>query len=240
MNAKIFYFTLQDEQTREEKLEWFARTRLDDIPFEHIAPDKKANWINLTDNDFDDLLPLIDKEVKLGRSKEAIFSIFSLGIKTDRDAWVYDFSEAKLTSKVCYMIRAFEARRTSKVFDDLEIKWDRNLDKYIKRGIKKEFFVTLIRDSMYRPFVKKKMYYDFHFNKETHQIPIIFPNNNVYEGSVICFTDASSQKPFMTLAVNRIPDFHLVGAACSAQCLPLYRYDESGNRIDNITDWGLG
>ena len=24
------------------------------------------------------------------------------------------------------------------------------------------------------------------------------------------------------------------------QCLPLYRYDSKGNRIDNITDWGLG
>ncbi len=24
-----------------------------------------------------------------------------------------------------------------------------------------------------------------------------------------------------------------------SKCLPLYRYDQSGNRIDNITDWGL-
>ncbi len=27
--------------------------------------------------------------------------------------------------------------------------------------------------------------------------------------------------------------------AKETQCLPLYRYDESGNRLDNITDWGL-
>ena len=28
-------------------------------------------------------------------------------------------------------------------------------------------------------------------------------------------------------------------AAGGTQCLPLYRYDANGNRIDNITDWGL-
>lgn len=36
--AKIFYFTLQDEQTKEEKLDWF----------DHITPDQKVNSINLT------------------------------------------------------------------------------------------------------------------------------------------------------------------------------------------------
>lgn len=71
--AKIFYFTLQDEQTKEEKLEWFEQTRFEQIPFDHITPDQKANWINLTDNDFDSFLPLIDKEVKAGKSQEAVF-----------------------------------------------------------------------------------------------------------------------------------------------------------------------
>ncbi len=52
MRAKIFYFTLQDEQTKEEKLDWFERARFEQIPFDHITPDQKANWMNLTDNDF--------------------------------------------------------------------------------------------------------------------------------------------------------------------------------------------
>ena len=40
----------------------------------------------------------------------------------------------------------------------------------------------------------------------------------------------------MTLASDRIPDYHLIG---DSQCLPLYRYNENGDRVDNITDWGL-
>ena len=80
--AKIFYFTLQDEQTKEEKLDWFERTRFEQIPFDHITPDQKANWINLTDNDFDSLLPLVDKDVKAGKSQAAVFQLFSRDVET--------------------------------------------------------------------------------------------------------------------------------------------------------------
>jgi predicted helicase len=86
--AKIYYFTLQDEQTKEDKLEWFEQTRLEQIPFEHVTPDRKHNWVNLTDNDFDDFLPLIDKQVKAGKSQEAVFQLFSRGVATQRDEWV--------------------------------------------------------------------------------------------------------------------------------------------------------
>jgi predicted helicase len=86
--AKIYYFTLQDEQTKEDKLEWFEQTRLEKISFEHATPDRKHNWVNLTDNDFDDFLPLIDKQVKAGKSQEAVFQLFSRGVATQRDEWV--------------------------------------------------------------------------------------------------------------------------------------------------------
>gem|GEM_PF-6985844 len=53
-----------------------------------------------------------------------------------------------------------------------------------------------------------------------------------------CFIACSNgrTKPFGTLATNQCVDSHLIGDTI---CLPLYRYDENGNRIDNITDWGL-
>ena len=74
--AKIHYFTLQDEQCREEKLDWFRETRFRDIPFQRIHPDAKNNWLEQTDNDFESLLPLVDKEVKAGKSGEALFQLF--------------------------------------------------------------------------------------------------------------------------------------------------------------------
>ena len=48
---------------------------------EEIRPDAKGNWLDLTHNDFDDLLPVIDKDAKakavtkVGRER-AVFKLF--------------------------------------------------------------------------------------------------------------------------------------------------------------------
>lgn len=43
----------------------------------------------------------------------------------------------------------------------------------------------------------------------------------------------------MSLAVDRLPDLHFVGAAAGAVCFGKTAIDESGQRVDNITDWAL-
>ena len=43
-------------------------------------------------------------------------------------------------------------------------------------------------------------------------------------------------KAFYALATNRLSDFHFTG---DTQCLPLYRYTPDGQRVSNITEWGL-
>ena len=97
---KIFYNAIKDYAKAEEKQEYFRENTLDKLSFEHIIPDKKHNWLNQSDNDFDQLLPLIDKDVKSGKSEKAVFKLFSLGIDTHRDAWVYDVSQNALQQKI--------------------------------------------------------------------------------------------------------------------------------------------
>jgi len=236
MRAKIFYFTLQDEQTKEEKLDWFERTKFEEIPFDHITPDQKANWINLTDNDFDSLLPLIDKEVKAGKSQKAVFQLFSRGVGSYRDEWVYALSKEALIEQMKYFIEVYQERLKKSVRRELDIKWDADLERYLERGILKTYDPTCITLGFWRPFTKKYFYFDSHFNGRTYQLPTIFPNSAADNLAIFC-TDVGTQSPFMVTATNCIPDLHLVGTA--AQCLPLYRYDKDGSRIDNITDWGL-
>ena len=60
-----------------------------------------------------------------------------------------------------------------------------------------------------------------------------------WENKAIVYTQAGSQKPFCVIAVDTLPDLHLVGAAAGSEYLPFYRYDEGGNRVENITDWSL-
>ena len=147
--AQIFYFSLQDEQTKIEKLKWFANTKFVDIPFQHITPDQKGNWINLTDNDFDSLLPVIHKDVKSGKSEQAIFELFSPGIKTQRDEWVYSFSKDCLIEQTKYLVEAYQDRLENSTFREFDIKWDRELEKYLGRRIHKSFEIGKIRASLY-------------------------------------------------------------------------------------------
>jgi len=47
-------------------------------------------------------------------------------------------------------------------------------------------------------------------------------------------------KPFSVISSNLIPDLNFISPASGGtQCLPLYSYDDSGERLENITDWGL-
>ncbi|MFM6254524.1 MAG: type ISP restriction/modification enzyme, partial [Dolichospermum sp.] len=58
-----------------------------------------------------------------------------------------------------------------------------------------------------------------------------------FDNKIISFSGIGSSKPFQCLSANMIIDLNCLSAG--SQCLPLYRYDKEGNRIDNITDWGL-
>ncbi|MFM6368947.1 MAG: DNA methyltransferase, partial [Dolichospermum sp.] len=88
--CKIFYANLSGINTSKQKLEFLVISKFSEIRFEHITPDKNFNWINQSDNDFESLLPLVDKDVKAGKAEEAVFKLFSSGLKTQRDEWVYD------------------------------------------------------------------------------------------------------------------------------------------------------
>ncbi|GAB5465609.1 MAG: hypothetical protein Kapaf2KO_10450 [Candidatus Kapaibacteriales bacterium] len=80
----IKHYKVDDYLSSQEKLDVVNNSKLNNIKFEHITPSKKNNWINLADNDWDDLLPLMDKDVKAGRSDEAIFRNFSAGLKNTK------------------------------------------------------------------------------------------------------------------------------------------------------------
>jgi predicted helicase len=134
--AIIFYFTLTDEQTKEEKLTWFSENKLKDIPFDHIIPDRNNNWINLSDNDFETLIPLIDKDVKAGKSKKALFGNFSSGLKSGRDEWVVNFDINSICKKVNFLMEHFNAQLDKKKKVISEIKWDENLSQLFERNIK--------------------------------------------------------------------------------------------------------
>jgi predicted helicase len=234
---KVFYNGIRDYAKAEDKKSYFREHKFQNLDFTHLLPDNKNNWINQVDNDFEDLLPLVDKEVKGGKSEQAVFKLFSSGIKSQRDEWVYEFSESTLEDKVRYMINVYQETLKDKDFSDKnKIKWDRELTKYLDRKIQKEFNNNQIIKSLHRPYIKEYFYFDRHLNGMTYQWFNMLHENQ--KNLVIGFNVGSEK--FISLVSNQIIDLAcLLVSGGSTQCLPLYRYDKEGKREENITDWGL-
>lgn len=236
--CRILY-TKIEQKTAEEKLAFLRTVSFNDLLFESIYPDNKSNWINQSNNDFNSLVPLVDKDVKAGKSETAIFQLFSSGVKTQRDEWVYDFSKEHLSDRMKYFVDVYEYQRKTSEKSALDVKWDEDLTRYLESGVVKQFENSSIQLSLYRPFTKKYFYFDKHFNGRTYQMFNVFPKAE-YHNKVIGFMGQSEDKPFTVISADSVVDLNAVSPASGGtQCLPLYRYDKNGNRIDNITDWGL-
>ena len=245
--CNIQYYRVQGK-TVYDKLEWLTyhnSQKFNEIHFEHVIPDKNNNWINLTDNDWESIVPIADKNVKLGRSGNAIFELFSLGVVTNRDDWVYDFNLRNLENKVNYLIDFYnsEAKRLknfekSKIKDNLDykIKWTRAVKNDLSKGKEYAFNNDRIIESFYRPFVKNKLYFSKELNEMQYQLPFIF--GKPYNKVKYIITSSARRSEYFVLSNNIIPSLD-VFIPDATTCLPLFRYTENGEQIDNITDWGL-
>jgi predicted helicase len=86
----------------------------------------------------------------------------------------------------------------------------------------------------WRPYISQFLYFEYIPIDLLGQHNEIFPNSQL-QNTAIWFK-TGTELPTFALAVNCIPNLLTQGGS---QCFPLYRYDENGNCIDNITDWGL-
>lgn len=247
--CRIFYVRRPDFETAEEKLAFLEGARIGSLPFEEIRPDLKGNWINQTSNDFETLMPIATKEAKVAkkaRQEKAIFKLFSLGVVTNRDDWVYDFNAEKLADKIRYFFDRYEAERLRWVeagapdntggWVARDIKWTSELEAHLRRGTKLRFQSKRIRKAQYRPFVSMLTYYDRVITHRVYQQDSIYPIEGLVSNRCIVLTDPTAQKPWLVCAVDRLPDLHFVGAAAGTVCLPAQRYEDDLSS-DNITDW---
>ncbi len=248
-SGQIFYAGVPDFKTATEKLAFLRTSQFHQIDFKRVIPTENHDWINQSNNDFDSLLSLADKKTKLATSQkneQSVFKLFSLGVVTNRDEWVYDTDANNLENKITYFVHIYNQTRLdcigkfnqetiNEFLEGINIKWTRAVKNDLREGKQYFFDGKSIVESLYRPFVKKKLYFKKELNEMQYQLPKIFLNGR--ENLVICLAGAGNRKEFGCLATNMIPSLDL--AFEKAQCLPLYRYNSEGNRTDNITDWGL-
>ena len=243
--CKIWYTRRPELEEARDKLHFLATNPFSTIKFETIKPSKRHNWLNLANNDWENLISVASKDFKLGKNdaEKAIFKLFSLGVVTNRDEWVHDFNKDLLSRKVQYFIQIYNehvARYGGKIArSDVEdtvdhvIKWTRATKNDLTKGKPYEFKPEDIVTTLYRPYVKLKLYFNQNLNEMQYQLPSLFQGKN----QVIVF-NAGNRQDFAANATDVIPNLAMYSAD-PAQCLPLYRYDKQGNRADNITDWAL-
>lgn len=248
--AKIAYTRRPEMETADEKLVYLSGNALSSILFDPIKPDDKGSWLKVSDNDWDTLMPVCDKAVKLKKSgpDKAIFKLFSLGVVTARDSWVYDFNESHLALKVKRLIEVYnsERRRIAKVATkrstlpelDNTIKWTRALKNDLKANAKYAFDDGSIRPSLYRPFFRPYLYFNKSLNEMQYQLNAIFRDGK--PNPTITFHSVFSTNPLAALGVNQPFDYcFLKQGNGGTQSLPRYRYNADGVRVDNLTDWAL-
>jgi predicted helicase len=238
--CRIHYVRRPEMETAEEKLAFLSNAKIANFQFEEVRPDTKHNWVDLTNNDFDSLIPVASRfsngNVKDGKAK-AIFGLSSLGISTNRDEWLYDIARENLEKKVAFFVENYEAHVSASETFDTRIKWSETLKRRANAGIREGFLSSRVRRASYRPFCSEFVYQSSLLIDRPSECGAMFPLGR--ENTAICFTDVGSQKPFMAGAADGLVDLHFVGAAAGTECLPFFLYSESGERVDNITDWSL-
>ncbi len=75
-DCKIYYNVIDDFVKSDAKIEYLRNNKFESLKFEEIIPDKNNNWINITDNDFDDLIPIGNKQTKFAKKKNEINCMF--------------------------------------------------------------------------------------------------------------------------------------------------------------------
>ena len=254
--TRIFYSRVDEFWRKEEKYRFLdEKQHYGNIEWRPIEPDKRHTW--LTEGlhvEFETFIPLGSRETKAtkGEAKEVVFKIFSNGVKTNRDAWAYNFNRPALAENMSRMIdvyheQVFKWQRKGNQgvniddvveSDETRICWSAGLKQSLKKGKTAEFSLENVRASLFRPFAKSNLYFDRMMNERVYVIPSIFPTPATEsENRAICVTAIGNKSPFQCIVTKQIPDLHLTG---DSQCFSYYMYDEDGsNRRENITDWAL-
>jgi predicted helicase len=226
-------------ETADEKLAWLGSVKAMNLDFEEVRPDAGGHWLHLSSNDFDELLPIASKDSKASttpRGERAIFKLFSLGISTNRDEWVYALDEETLVARVKHLIGGYESHSPKHNFDET-VKWSRNLKRRFEQGRREPFDAARFSRSAYRPFAPRHLYDSDLFIDEGGSKNAMFPAGS--DNVAICYSDVGARTGYVVLAVDGIADLHFGSSIDAYQQVPLHRYDEAGTRIDTITDWAL-
>ena len=224
--ATIHYRDIGDYLNRTTKLNILTTTTLHDDDWNELQPNKHGDWLNQRDDTFTQFTPIGAKD-----DTPAIFSLYSNGLKTNRDAWCYNFDAEAVETNMKRMITAYnDGLGEGRSEDPSRISWNRGLAKDHERGIAHTFKPDAVRQALYRPFTRQSAYFDRSMNDMVYRLPAILPTNNT--PNVGFYTLApGSPKQFSVIATDLLPDLAMYGSN-SGQFFPRWTYEPAAKRAE--------
>lgn len=211
--------------------------------WETIIPDAHGDWLGQRDNTFDAFLKIGDNRNKTAPS---MFSLYSSGIKTNRDPWAFNFGRAQLTQKMSGMIDFYnsEVNRFHASFQNApkavkeaavdsfvdpesqKISWSGDLKSELVKFRLGDFNAKNATLAHYRPFTKQWLYFDRLVNNSVYQMPkMFFREGRSLENLAICVSAPGNIAGFTSLMANIVPELCLSAMKGGTQCFPMYVYD---------------
>ncbi len=256
LKSRLFYHRLPDDFAKDEKLDFLASKQKTDVSWQRLNPNAKHTWlVSDTEAEFESFLTIGSKQGKRAKSveDEAIFSLYSPGVSTSRDWYVYDFSSRSLSNRMEEFVRNFNIQvylystehpppNVDDFVDYDKLKWSATLKRHLRAKTSVKFGEQHHRLSLYRPFTVKHLYYDRVILDRPGRHDLYFPtDSSEHENRTIILSDVAYRaRTFSSFISNMIPDLHLCSSKDAHQCFPFYTYDrDGGNCRENITDFAL-
>ena len=230
-NSEIYLHNIGDYLSKEEKLAIVNQYKniyqmKEKNKFKLIIPDSENDWINQGDKRFNKFTLLGNKK---NLNEKAIFEIYSSGVKTNRDAWAYNFNSEKLSENMEKLISNYNNEVGNHLKnpdhiaskDSRYINWDGTLENDYKKNKKAFFDKKQIVHSLYRPFTHSYLYLCRQLNNSVYRIPEIYANGKKKNPTII--VSGVGSKTFSCIMTDLPP---CLDAIEKGQCFPLYKKEE--------------
>lgn len=241
-HGKIYFHAVGDYLTRDEKLAELKRNvSIAHTQVNEIVPDAHGDWLNQRDSSFSRFIRIGGKKA----NKSDIFVDYSNGVKTNRDAWVFNSSIQILHDNIKRTHGSYSLARAlfskGKNIEEIRnivgnnVSWTRFLLQQLrKQNELPDYCEEKIQMALYRPFFKQFLYYEKSGLIEVPGRWKKFLPTSSSKNLIICSTGVGS-KEYSCLMVDHIPCLDFLE---KTQCFPRWLPGEQTKGAEDTLDFG--
>ncbi|MCL1974771.1 MAG: helicase, partial [Firmicutes bacterium] len=260
----IRYIDIGDYLKKDEKLCVITKSNnVSNITLEwiNIHPNEHGDWLHHRNTKFNSFI-CIEPDKKFNIKAISYFSTNAVGISTNRDIWVYNYSKQSLSNNVKNTINFYEMQRQKYALEkhkigDVDnifvnnknkISWSRGLKNNLIQNKAIKYDADANVACMYRPFTKSNLYFSSNIIEMPGIWSKLFPSKN-HKNLAICVPGIGDRKGFSAVIVNAPTSLDFFE---KTQCFPLFYYEkiqvqqstlfdskDEYTRRDGITDFIL-